>query len=191
MNIRVMEKVIRLIHTFSRTDDFESFLRPYMLKLYRVAYRLTGNGPDAEDLVQDVLVKLYARRQSLAKIDKPGPWLTKVLYRTFLDQQRRNKRSPLHMVVKGKNNDFEILDTIASPTADPETGTAQLEFGAKLQGAIDSLNADQRLLCLLYYVEGYSLAELEEILDTPVGTLKSRIHRARAHLRNILAPGTV
>ncbi len=191
MNRSIMEKVISLIHSFSQTADFESIVRPHMLRLYRVAYRLTGSGPDAEDLVQDVLVKLYPKRRQLLDIEKLGPWLAKVLYRTFLDEQRRNKRSPLHLVSKGQNSDVDILDFIASPQAGPAEGTEKNEIHRRLQAAINSLNPDQRQLCLLYYVEGYTLAELEEMLDTPVGTLKSRIHRARSSLRYFLDQGTV
>ncbi|MBU0681876.1 MAG: RNA polymerase sigma factor [Proteobacteria bacterium] len=179
------------IHSFSKTADFESIVRPHMLRLYRVAYRLTGNSTDAEDLVQDVLVKLYPKERQLLAIETLGPWLAKVLYRTFLDQQRRNKRSPLHLVAKGANMDADILDFIASPQAGPEEGTEQKETHRRLQAAINSLNPDQRHLCLLYYVEGYTLAELEEILDTPLGTLKSRIHRSRDALRNFLNQGTI
>ena len=185
-----MEKVISLIHSASQPADFESIVRPHMIRLYRVAYRLTGNSDDAEDLVQDVLVKLYPKQQQLLGVEKLGPWLAKVLYRTFLDQQRRNKRSPLHLVAKAKNSDVDILDFIASPDKGPAEGTERNETQRHLQEAIESLNEDQRHLCLLYYVEGYSLAELESILDTPVGTLKSRIHRARAQLRNFLNKGT-
>lgn len=191
MNVRFMEKVISLIHSFSQTADFESILRPHMLRLYRLAYRLTGSGSDAEDLVQDVLVKLYPKRRQLLGIEKPGPWLAKVLYRTFLDQQRRNTRSPLHLVAKGQNNEVDILDFIASQEKGPEENMEKNETQKRLLAAIASLNQDQRHLCLLYYVEGYTLPELEEILDTPVGTLKSRIHRARASLRNFLDQGTL
>ncbi|MEN8258405.1 MAG: RNA polymerase sigma factor [Thermodesulfobacteriota bacterium] len=186
-----MEKVISLIHSHSRTANFESVLRPHMQRLYRLAFRLTGNVDDAEDLVQDVLVKLYPKQRTLLDIEKLGPWLAKVLYRTFLDQQRKNKRSPLQLVVKGKNSEVDIVDFIPSPKAGPEEGTEENETRARLQAAIHSLNQDQQHLCLLYYVEGYTLAELEEILDTPVGTLKSRIHRARVQLRNFLDQGTV
>ncbi len=190
MSIRLMEKVLHYIHAFSETADFESIVRPHMLRLYRVAYRLTGNGSDAEDLVQDVLVKLYPKAETLHGIEKLGPWLAKVLYRTFLDQQRRKKRSPLNLVAQVKNKDLDLLDIIASKDPGPAEENERQDVNQRLQNAINSLNPDQRHLCLLYYVEGYTLVELEEILDTPMGTLKSRIHRARSHLRNVMEQGT-
>lgn len=191
MNVRFMEKAISLIHSFSQTTDFESIVSPHMLRLYRLAYRFTGSASNAEDLVQDVLVKIYPKRRRLLTIEKLGPWLAKVLYRTFLDQQRRNKCSPLCLVTKGRNSDYDILDCIATQDAGPAEGVENQETREHLHAAINSLNQDQRHLCLLYYVEGYTLAELEEILETPVGTLKSRIHRARSSLRDFLNKGTI
>lgn len=186
-----MEKVIGIIGSVRQTVDFEAIVLPHMRKLYRVAYRLTGNSHDAEDLVQDVLVKLYPKRRQLLEVEKLGPWLAKVLYRTFLDQQRRNKRSPLHLVAKAASSDVDLLDFVAAQEPGPREAAEKSEKTEELMAAIAALNEDQRHLCLLYYVEGYSLAELEEILDTPLGTLKSRIHRARSQLRSILEQGTV
>lgn len=186
-----MEKVISIITYFSKTDDFESTIRPHMLRLYRLAYRLTDSGPDAEDLVQDVLVKLYPKRRQLFTVEKPGPWLAKILYRTFLDQQRRNKRSPLHLVATPHDSSLEMLDIMASQEPGPEEDTEKKESSRRVQAAINSLNEAQRHLCLLYYVEGYTLAELTEILDTPMGTLKSRLHRSRDNLRNFMNKGTI
>lgn len=191
MKCSFMKKIINIISSFGKSVDFESIVGPHMLRLHRVAYRLTGSNPDAEDLVQDVLVKLYPRRDQLSAIEKLGPWLAKVLYRTFLDQQRRNKRSPLHLVTKGQNSEVDILDFIASPEAGPEDVTVQHQTQRRLQLGLNALSQDQRHLCLLFYVEGYTLPELEEILDTPVGTLKSRLHRARTALRNFLNDGTI
>jgi RNA polymerase sigma factor (sigma-70 family) len=162
-----------------------------MLRLYRVAYRLTRNSADAEDLVQDVLVKLYPKRRQLLEIEKLGPWVARVLYRTFLDQQRKNKRSPLDLVSHAQNSEVDILDFIATSDSGPEKGVEQNEMKRKVDAALNSLNQDQRHLCLLYYVEGYTLPELEDILDTPVGTLKSRLHRARTFLRIFLNEGTI
>ncbi|MEW6518056.1 MAG: RNA polymerase sigma factor [Desulfurivibrio sp.] len=182
-----MEKVISLIQYFSQTSEFEKILHPYILKLYRVAYRLCGSAADAEDLVQDVLVKVYPKRQTLGSLENPGPWLVKVMYRTFIDQRRRLARSPLHL--QQCSNDEEnnsLLESIPSEHRGPEEISENNQVREKLMRAINSLNLDQKHLCILHDVEGYTLNELEDILDTPIGTLKSRLHRARASLRKIL-----
>jgi len=186
-NDNPMEKVISLIQYFSQTSDFEKIIHPYILKLYRVAFRLCGSASDAEDLVQDVLVKIYPKRQTLGNLENPGPWLVKVLYRTFIDQRRRMARSPLHLLQN--NHDEEnnpVLESIPSENRGPEKISENNQMRERLMEAINSLNSDQQHLCILHDVEGYTLIELEEILDTPIGTLKSRLHRARATLRKIL-----
>ena len=182
-----MEKVISLFQYFSQASEFEKILHPYILKLYRVAFRLCGSASDAEDLVQDVLVKVYPKRNTLANLENPGPWLVKVLYRTFIDQRRRMARSPLHLLMHSNDEENNsVLDSIPSQTFGPEEISENNQMRDKLMRAINSLNLDQRHLCILHDVEGYTLIELEEILDTPIGTLKSRLHRARASLRKIL-----
>lgn len=187
-----MEKVMSLIQHFPQTSEFEKIVRPHVMKLYRVAYRLCGTVNDAEDLVQDVMVKLYPKRQNLAAIERPGPWLVKVLYRTFIDQRRRVARSPLHLVQTSNNeDDTPLLESIPSEHNNPEELSVNRQMRDRLMRAIDSLNQDQRHLCILHDVEGYTLNELEEILDTPIGTLKSRLHRARANLRNLLQNETI
>lgn len=186
-----MGNVINIISRIFRPDDFETVLNPHMPKLYRVAYRLTKATEDAEDLVQDVLVKLYPKRHILKDLEKPGPWLVKVLYRTFIDQQRRQARSPLYLARPENNEEgFSVLDSISAEGNNPETASENSQLRARLLAAMETLNQDQRHLCILHDMEGYTLSELEEILETPIGTLKSRLHRARAHLRNFLQQET-
>ena len=189
--MQFMEKVISLIQHFSQASDFETIMKPHLLGLYRLAFRLTGKAADAEDLVQDVLVKLYPKRQELAEVEKLRPWLAKVLYRTFLDEQRRLKRSPLHLVnKKTEHEDCDILDSLPSDDCGPEEDTQAYQMRGLLQQAIRSLNPDQQHICMLHDVEGYTLSELEDILETPIGTLKSRLHRARKNLRIFLQQET-
>src|SRR6266702_5499255 len=75
--------------------NFEDLLRPQVEYLYRLAWRFTGSVADAEDLVQDVLIKLFPRTQELLEIEKLRPWLARVLYNQFVDSVRRHARSPI------------------------------------------------------------------------------------------------
>ncbi len=184
----MMEKVISLIRRDSADSQFETLLRPHLHHLYQVAFRFVGNAADAEDLVQDVLVKLYPKRRQLADIETLRPWLTRVLYRMFIDQRRKMNRSPLSLVKGGVDEQgTSVLDRLHSPEPDPADQVDRAITRKRLQKAINSLNHDQQSLCLLHDVEGYTLQELEGILETPIGTLKSRLHRARARLRVLLA----
>lgn len=182
-----MEKVINLIGRFSRASEFETLLKPHLMRMYRLAYRLTGSSSDAEDLVQDVLVKIYPKRHDLHRIEKLRPWLGRVLYTTFVDQYRKTKNSPLRLVVSSFHDEqSDFLDVLPIDTPNPEESVEGDQAKRVLQRAIQSLSADQRHLCLLHDVEGYTMSELEVILNVPIGTLKSRLHRAREKLRKIL-----
>lgn len=174
-------------------SEFEKLVKPHIDTLYRLAYRLTGNAADAEDLVQDVLVKIYPRRQQVTQVEKLRPWLGKVLYRLFIDQKRRAARSPLRLLKFGKKDRNEQNDTLKNiPAEGPgpvEIFDQQLTY-KKILDALNLLNENQRHLCILHDIEGYTLNELVDFFEIPIGTLKSRLHRARASLRKKLNDGT-
>jgi len=159
-----------------------ALLRPYVEGMYRLAYRFCGCREDAEDLVQDVLVKLYPRIQELRGIENLQSWLATVLYRQFVDRTRHINRSP---VQSSEDGDTPPLAEDQS-TNQPEALLLNHEAIDHVQKALLQLNDDQRVLVVLHDVEGYKLTELKEMLDVPVGTLKSRLHRAREQLKKLL-----
>lgn len=165
-------------------DQFEQLIGPHLLHLYQLAYRFCGKQADAEDLVQDLVVKLLPRTNEMLTIEKLRPWLAKILYRQFVDHFRRNERSPVSLVPEIEefleNNHFE------ESTSAPENAVETRFTQQRLQLAMQTLNLDQQTVVMLHDVEGYTLTELEVILETPVGTLKSRLNRARGQLREIL-----
>lgn len=166
-----------------QTDPFESLLLPHMESLYRLAYRLSGQQSAAEDLVQDLLIKLYPRVDELQQLEKLRPWLARSLYNLFIDSVRSSKRNP----VQGGEEELQsALDLAHDPQHRPDRIIEQQQFQVRIQVALKMLNEDQRNLINFHDVEGYTLPELETILDTPLGTLKSRLHRARAKLKDLL-----
>ncbi len=175
-----METIVSLFRG-RRSDQFEELIAPHIEHLYRLAYRFTGSRNDAEDLMQDLLVKLYPRAGELARVEALRPWLARALYHQFIDGVRRARRDPL-----SGSEDEEALASHASslPGGERLLETAQLRD--QLIAALTTLNEDQRALITLHDVEGYTLTELEAVLDTPLGTLKSRLHRARARMRRAL-----
>lgn len=170
-----------------RESPFEVLIRPHLQPLYRVAYRLTGRREDAEDLVQELLVKLYGRRREVETIDRLRPWLLRVLYCQFIDNHRRHTRSPLYLAADAGTAD--PLDSLAATDGDPESITEQAAETRALLAAVDRLSEDHRIVISLHDVEGYTLEEIQAMLDCPIGTLKSRLHRARARLRELLGQG--
>jgi RNA polymerase sigma-70 factor, ECF subfamily len=161
----------------SQAAEFDQLLRPHVPSLYRTAYRYTGRREDAEDLVQDLLIKLYVRMPELTQVADLRPWLIRSLYHAFVDRYRKAGRSP--ELVDVEEQALVALD-------DPEQDMLTLEQRRALTAAIRQLNPEHRAVVMLHLVEGHSLVELSAILEVQVGTLKSRLHRAKAQLQENL-----
>jgi len=166
--------------------NFEDLVRPQVEYLYRLAWRFTGNVTDAEDLLQDVLIKVYPKTREMLAIQKLRPWLAKVLYHQYVDSVRQRKRSPVLELVSGAEGEEDPLDKIPTTREGPEQEAERSGQRDRILAAVRQLNPEQRALIAMHDVEGYSLEELETMLETPIGTLKSRLHRARARLRALL-----
>ena len=164
---------------------FEQLVRPHFDRLYRLAFRLTGRKAEAEDLFQELLIKAFGKLDDLVSIDEPGSWLSRVMYNLFIDEQRRFTRRRMHVVEEG------VLagDGLAgfAGTEDPERDHQRLEKLQRLDAALQKLSDEHRAIVLLHDTEGYKLEEIHNLMNIPVGTVKSRLHRARARLREILS----
>jgi RNA polymerase sigma-70 factor (ECF subfamily) len=178
------------VFPFRRTrvaaSKFEDLLRPHVEHLYRLAWRFTGSVADAEDLVQDVLLKLYPRTRELSDIEQLRPWLVRVLYHQYVDFVRQQARSPITDPAPSSEGDGDPLDGLPAVQDGPEEHAERGQWHECILRALDQLNPDQRAVVTMHDIEGYSLEELETILETPIGTLKSRLHRARHRLRALL-----
>jgi len=173
--------------TKSSTVEFELLLRPQFAYLYRISYRFTGNKSDAEDLLQDLLVKLYPRRKELEMVENLRPWLTRVLYRLFLDNKRKQKRLPLHLLKNRQDTEEEdLLEQIPYSAPDPEQHVRNNMQSERIKLALSMLSKDHQAIIVLHAIEGFHLKELEMMLEVPLGTLKSRLSRAREILKKIL-----
>ena len=169
----------------SQRASFDALIKPHLDRLYRLSFRLAGNKAEAEDLFQDVLTKIFPRLDELIEIEEPGSWLCRIMYNHFIDNRRRYARQRLVSVSEDRlpGKSLEELPGNLDPVADAE----RLDNIMRLQRAFSELSEDHRLVVLLHDSEGYKLTEIQEVTGTPVGTLKSRLHRARARLREILA----
>jgi len=168
---------------------FERVVRPHFDRLYRLAWRLTGSKAEAEDLFQELLIKAYGKLDELVHIEQPGAWLSRVMYNLFVDQHRRFARRRLHIVEEGQLPGAGVADLPGgnNPVAESE----RAERFLRLDAALNQLSEEHRVTVLLHDTEGYKLTEIQELMGVPVGTIKSRLHRARAKLREILvADGT-
>lgn len=159
---------------------FEQQIHPHLTRLHRYASRLTGDSADAEDLVQELLLSLYRKDIDLAKLNDPTSWLLKSLYHQFIDFTRRQQRNPS---LPNTVDTRELLEDLPDDAARAEHLAELKTLQRELNRALASLNPAQKALVILHDMEGYTLNELEYILDTPLGTLKSRLHRAHQALR--------
>lgn len=166
---------------------FETLVRPHFDRLYRLAFRLTGRKAEAEDLFQELLIKAFGKLDDLVAIDEPGSWLSRVMYNLFIDEQRRFARRRMHTVEEGflPGDGIEGL----AGTDDPVRDNQRLEKLKQLDSALAQLSDEHRVIVLLHDTEGYKLAEIQDLIGVPIGTVKSRLHRARARLREILTEG--
>ena len=168
-----------------RNHNFERIVRPHLDRLYRLAWRLTGSKAEAEDLFQELLVKADVVRDDLITIEDPGSWLSRVMYNMFVDQHRRYTRQRMHLVDEGPLPGAGLADLAGE--LDPVSDIERLDNFMRLNAALGQLSAEPRLVVLLHDTEGYKLKEIQNITGVAVGTIKSRLHRARARLREILS----
>lgn len=185
MESMVLQKRARPSH--ANAAEFDHLLRDHVPALYRSAYRWTGAVDRAEDLVQELLVRLYPKLDELRGLERIRPWALRVMYRIFVDQVRRERSSPVQFGAElPEDGDDETLDPI-DPTAGPPELLEQELTQERVLAAWETLGEEHRVVLSMHDIEDYSLPELAQIMDIPVGTLKSRLHRARARLRELLA----
>ena len=169
-----------------RRAEFEALVRPHLEWLYRLAYRYTGQAQDAEDLVQELLVRLYRNPEDLTRLSAPRPWLIRSLYNLFVDQWRHRRRTPFgHLHPEPWDELF--ADQGGGATPEDELQAAGLR--RTVSQALFRLDEVHRALLVLHDVEGHTLPELADALGLPLGTLKSRLFRARRKLRRQLGGG--
>ena len=158
---------------------WEEVARSHGRFLYTVAYRLTGNREDAEDLVQEVLLRVRRGLETYQPGSMEG-WLSRIATNAFLDDVRRRKRRPEELLP-------EEPDWVLPPTAGADEALAGDVLPDDIQAALHRLPEDFRAAVVLCDVVGQSYQEISESLQIPVGTVRSRIHRGRAMLREALA----
>jgi RNA polymerase sigma-70 factor (ECF subfamily) len=167
-----------------QTEVFDCLVRPHFDRLYRLAWRLAGSKAEAEDLFQELLIKAFSMLDELVHIEEPGSWLCRVMYNQFVDQHRRFARQRMHLVDEGHLPGQGLADLPGD--LDPVEDRERLEKFRRLDAALQQLSEEHRLVVLLHDTEGYKLEEIENMTGLPVGTIKSRLHRARTRLRQIL-----
>ncbi len=176
-----------------RREAFARDAMPFVDQLFGAAMRYTRNRADAEDLVQDAMVKAYASFHQYRPGTNLRAWLYRVLSTTYINTYRKKQRRPQEVSADGVRDnlddagDFSLFDRLdggASPSAEFEV--MQALPAEAVRGALDELPEQFRTAVYLADVEGFSYAEIAEIMDTPIGTVMSRLHRGRTALQKAL-----
>ncbi len=149
-------------------------------RVFRLAYRLTGNRHDAEDLTQEVFVRVFRSLEGYTPGTFEG-WLHRITTNLFLDQARRKQR------IRFDALSDERADSLEGHLPEPGAAYADRTFDDDVERALATLAPDFRAAVVLCDVEGLPYEEIAEILGTKLGTVRSRIHRGRAQLRAALA----
>ncbi len=167
-----MNNISSLFSRSQKRQPFEQFLAPHIRSLYHQSYRYMGNSSDADDLLQDLLLELFGKQEQMAAVDNMESWLNRCLYNSFIDRCRRSDRLPAMEDV----DEFELND-------DNIASAEYYCLNQQVLRYLQRLSPIHRAVISLHDVDGYTLPELSTVLDMPVGTLKSHLHRARKKIK--------
>ncbi len=171
-------------------EKFADLAMAYMAPLYSAALRMTRNPADAEDLVQETYLRAYRGFGGFREGTNLKAWLYRILTNTYINQYRAKKRRPDESELD-ESEDFYLYNRLGGLEASAANRTPEVEFleslpEAEVKEALEALPDQFRLAVVLADVEGFSYKEIAEIMDVPVGTVMSRIHRGRRQLQKLL-----
>lgn len=184
------ELTIAPVQDYSETERYAVFdkeFMPHISSMYNFAFRLTNDEDDANDLVQDTYLKAFRFIRSFEKGTNAKAWLFRILKNSFINDYRKKSKEPNKV-------DYQEVETVydseesagTSQTSDLRAESVQELIGDEIANALNSLPIDFRTVIILCDIEGFTYEEMAKILDIPIGTVRSRLHRARQLLKDKL-----
>jgi RNA polymerase sigma-70 factor (ECF subfamily) len=168
---------------------FEALIAEYQTVVFSVALRIFQNREDAADMAQEALIKAYKNISRFEGKSKFSTWLYKITYNVCIDELRKKKKTEITSIDAAfENGDSKLRLTDTAPS--PEEALENKELSQTIYSAIDSLSEEHRIAIILRDANGYSYEEIAEIQCCTLGTVKSRINRARRRLKEILSDET-
>jgi len=163
----------------AKDNLFEKEFMPLIGPLYNFAYRLTFDEDDANDLVQETYLKAYRFIESYEKGTNAKAWLFRILKNSFINEYRKNAKLPGKVDYQEVESYYNSDDVDEPITSDLRVDAVKDMIGDEVANALNSLDVDFRTIIILCDLEGFTYEEMAKILDIPIGTVRSRLHRAR------------
>jgi RNA polymerase sigma-70 factor (ECF subfamily) len=176
-------------YTAEELARYEALVQRYARHVYNIAYRMTGNEADARDLSQEAFLRVY---RALRRVEPDAPlesWLYRIVSNLHIDLLRKRPRGRVESLdAPLETPRGELVREMPDPASSPEAIIEREQLDVMIQRALGTLSEDLRMVVVLSDVEGYSYEEIAMFLRVPLGTVKSRLHRARQILQQRLGP---
>lgn len=170
-----------------KAEVFDEEFMPHVDSMYNFAFRLTFDEDDAKDLVQDTYLKAFRFINSFERGTNAKAWLFRILKNSFINEYRKKSKQPNKVDYNEVEQYYNSDDVDENITTDLRVETVQHMIGDEISGALNSIPVDFRTVIILSDLEGFTYEEMSKILDIPIGTVRSRLHRARNMMKEKLA----
>jgi RNA polymerase sigma factor (sigma-70 family) len=182
------EEVIRQQYSEKeKLSIFNQEFMPHINSMYNFAYRLTLDADDAKDLLQDTYLKAFRFIDSFQQGTNAKAWLFRILKNSFINDYRKKSKEPSKVDYQEVETFYNSEDVDRQITPDLRVEALQDMIGDEISVALNSLDVDFRTVIILCDLEGFKYEEMAKILDIPIGTVRSRLHRARNLLKEKLS----
>lgn len=165
---------------------FDGEFMPHIDSMYNFGYRLTFDEDDSKDLVQDTYLKAYRFINSFEQGTNAKAWLFRILKNSFINEYRKKSKQPTKVDYQEVETYYNSDDVHYQSTSDLRAESVKDMLGDEISNALNSLAVDFRTVIILCDLEGFTYEEMAKILDIPIGTVRSRLHRARNLLKEKL-----
>jgi RNA polymerase sigma factor (sigma-70 family) len=170
-----------------RMNIFNNEFMPHVNSMYNFAYRLTLDSDDSKDLLQDTYLKAYRFIDSFQQGTNAKAWLFRILKNSFINDYRKKSKEPSKVDYQEVESFYNSEDVDRQITPDLRVEALKDMIGDEISNALNSLDVDFRTVIILCDLEGFKYDEMAKILDIPIGTVRSRLHRARNLLKEKLS----
>lgn len=183
-----MEEGVRQVYSeVVKQEIFEKEFLPHIHSMYNFGYRLTLDRDDAKDLVQDTYFKAYRFIESFQRGTNAKAWLFRILKNSFINDYRKKTKEPGKVDYQEVESYYNSDEVNRQITPDLRVDSLKDMIGDEISNALNSLDVDFRTVIILCDLEGFKYEEMAKILDIPIGTVRSRLHRARQLLKEKLS----